>query len=122
MAKVLNGPIAQKLPQHHLYETSGHTWSLSYQPCHQSEAIKVRRSKYRFQMQILIKRCLLKDFSVVLDNLWDIKATTKATIFWSSQIKVGPQLKRKVVSRVSFPQSNIDRILLHFTYHIFNSS
>ena len=40
-------------------------------------------------MQIVIKRCLLKDFSAVLDNLWDIKTTTKAILFRVAQIMVG---------------------------------
>ena len=44
-------------------------------------------------MQIVIKRCLLKDFSAVLDYLWDIKATTKAILFWVPQIKGGPKLE-----------------------------
>ena len=39
-------------------------------------------------MQIVIKRCLQKDFSAVLDYLWDIKTTTKEIIFWEAQIMV----------------------------------
>ena len=39
-------------------------------------------------MQIVIKRCLQKDFSAVLDYLWDIKTTTKEILWRVAQIMV----------------------------------
>ena len=48
-------------------------------------------------MQIVIKRCLLKDFSAVLDNLWDIKTTTKAILFRVAQIMVGLFMKEGLI-------------------------
>ena len=50
----------------------------------------------------MIKRCLLKDFSAVLDYLCDIKTTTKAILLCVAQIMEGLFLEKRGVKKVHF--------------------
>ena len=53
-------------------------------------------------MQIVIKRCLLKDFSAVWDYLWDIKTTTKAILLRVAQIMVGLFMEKEGLKKIHF--------------------
>ena len=75
---------------------SGHTRPLFHQDRHQSDEAAIKRGVNAApKMQIVIKRCLLKDFSAVLDYLCDIKTTTKAILLCVAQIMEGLFLEKE---------------------------